>query len=94
MKALRRLADRLQQGTPARFVTLESTRQVAGTNGAAGGSLCQECQQLGLEPPIDRSQTPPPTGIRTVADLFPGGGPFLPPAEVAAADATHLGRIH
>ena len=94
MKAPCRHADWLQQGTPARFVRLEATRQVAGTDRAAGGSPCQECQQLGLEPPIDRSQTPSPAGIRTIADLFPGRGPFLPPAEVAAADATHLGRLH
>ena len=94
MKAPRRHADWLQQGAPARFVRLETTRQVAGTNSAAGGSLREDCQQRGLEPPIDGSQTPSPARIGTVADLFPGRGPFLTPAEVTAADATHLGRCH
>lgn len=44
VEALRRQADRFQEGTPACFIMLEPTSQVAGADGAASGSLCQECQ--------------------------------------------------
>ena len=94
MKAPRRHADRLQQGAPFCFIIRQPTRDFAGTDGAAGGSLIETFQQYSLDPLVDWFEPPSSAGVGAVADLFPVGGPFLAPTQVAAAHAADLGCIH